>query len=107
MGIYANPEHYCGHFELVVNLVTYDFVQSVVRCVRESPQALVVFDEASQTPCPSSWVVKYYDRGSCDMKRILEQNDITIMNALHHDLVLVKKIGPLSFYRHAGDKAAP
>lgn len=104
MSVYANPEHYCGHFELITNLITNGFVESLVDCIRTSPNALVVYDDAVETPCPVSWEAKYYSSSECGIKKVLEQNSKTVLDSLKNDLVLVRKIGPLSFYRHAESK---
>ncbi len=102
MAIYANPKNYCGHFELVVNLVTDDLVQSTIDCVKESPNALVVYDEATDKTCPAYPQARFYDTVECGTKKILQLNARRILKALDQELVLVKKEGPLSFYRPAG-----
>ena len=101
LSLYVNPEHYCGHFELLVNLVTYPLVQTVIECIKRTSQVLVVYDDASEIPCPKSWRGKYYDLRSCGAKAALKANAQLIIQALGGDLMLVKKIGALSFYRHA------
>ena len=101
MSFYGNPKSFCGHFEYLTNLVTYADVGTVTSCARNNPHALVVYDDAVQMKCPSSWSEDYYDIKSCVMKKKLMLTAQSIMDALKPDLVLVKKVGPLSFYRHA------
>jgi len=101
MSFYGNPKSFCGHFEYLTNLVTYADVETVIACERNNPHALVVYDDAVQAKCPSSWSEDYYDVTSCVMKKKLMISMQFIMDALKPGLVLVKKVGPLSFYRHA------
>jgi hypothetical protein len=100
MSFYVNPEHYCGHFEITSNLTTYDDVQRVVDCVRNSPKVLVVYDDAVEIPCPDLWL-KYDDKNVCALKSMRMMMLKSVMDALLSDLVLAKKTGGLSFYRHA------
>ncbi len=106
MSMYTNPERYCGHFENVTSLLTYDLIQSVVDCVRKSPTALVVYDDASAMPCPSYPRSKYYDSKSCGLKKVLQLSSGIILKELDPEFILVKKEGPLSFYRRRDGAAS-
>ncbi|MDX1922054.1 MAG: hypothetical protein SFW65_02850 [Alphaproteobacteria bacterium] len=99
LSFYTNPQHYCGHFEIVLNPITTKMVRSLVDCARDSTQLLIVYDEAERYACPDGWRAQYYDRPSCEYKRNLKQNALTILRALGDDIVPVTKIGPLTFYR--------
>jgi len=108
MSFYANPAHYCGHFELLTNLVTTQSIQSVLDCVHNSPQALVVYDTALETPMPNAWEMDYYDKRAFEGKHMVLYSAYKIMEELRPEMVLVAKIGPLSFYRHpASGTASP
>lgn len=118
MSFYANPRKYCGHFEYITNLVTHKNIGDVIDCVRKEPDALVVYDEALHLECPVLLHYKHYEKGprmsvkkvlyamqttmeSCEAKKRLITSLQFIMDSLKPELVLVKKVGPLSFYRHA------
>jgi hypothetical protein len=106
MSLYANPQNYCGHFEVLSNLTTHQTVASVVDCVRNSPRALVVYDDALKKTCPESWPqFFYYDNAGCVRKRKLKMTLQSVMEVIKPDLVLVKQSGALSFYRHGGSDA--
>lgn len=99
LSFYANPKHYCGHFEIVLNPITTKMVQSLVDCARAATQPLIVYDDAEAMDCPEGWRAKYYDAHSCEYKKMLKQNAKTILKELGNDIVPVKKIGSLTFYR--------
>jgi len=101
MSFYANPKKYCGHFEYLTNLATYSLIDDVVTCAKTSPNILVVYDEAVEHKCPTSWRADYYDEDQCVVKKKLTLSLQDIMHDLKANLVLVNKAGPLSFYRHA------
>jgi hypothetical protein len=124
MSFYSNPKSYCGHFEFVTNLVTYGNVNDVVSCVRHNPNALLVYDDAMFNKCPVLWHLKFYPNDfrstinelltasqgtmdSCEAKNKLYETMQSIMDTLKPELVLVKKVGPLSFYRHVGETTVP
>ena len=99
MSFYANPEHYCGHFELITNLVTYEQNQQVINCARTAPNVLIVYDDAFNTSCPETWEANYYDPRACGVKALIRQNASLILKSLGNRAVLDKKVGSLSFYR--------
>lgn len=117
MSFYSNPKRYCGHFEYLTNLVTYANIDDVVECVRRDTNALLVYDDAVFNKCPNLLHIKFYvddvrttlnrlflasqgTMDSCEAKNKLYQSMQVIMDRLKPELVLVKKDGPLSFYRH-------
>ena len=102
MSFYANPKTYCGHFEILTNLVTFKAVDSVVDCALHNPHALVVYDDAVETPCPSPTQISSLHLPSCEAKKLLTQQLQSIMTTIKPHMVLIKKDGPLSFYRPVG-----
>ncbi len=103
MSFYGNPKSFCGHFEYLTNLVTYDNIAFVEECVRSNPNVLVVYDDAIETKCPSEWDDVYYSVNSCTSRKKLLLTMQTIMAHLKPELTLVKKSGSLSFYRRTTD----
>jgi hypothetical protein len=102
MSFYANPQKYCGHFELMTNLVTRQTITSVVECVKHNPHALVVYDSALDKGCPETGPqMAYYDGAACAAKRQMKLVLKSVMEELKPNLHIVKQSGNLSFYRHA------
>lgn len=99
LAIYANPRRYCGHFETVTNLVTYDMMARVVACVRETPNALVVYDAAVDSVCPTQWRKRFGSDSLCQSKRMALLNLKSVMTTLLPHLQFIKTVGELSFYR--------
>jgi hypothetical protein len=100
MSFYGNPEKYCGHFEVMTNLVTYKNLDDTADCIRQSPSMLVVYDEALENPCPTERHNPFYNDTACRGKKVLEIDVRSLMDTIRPGLVLVKTVGPLSFYRH-------
>lgn len=104
MGFYANPEHYCGHFDILTNLITSGTFNSIVQCVKNSPRVMVVYDEALNIPCTE---VKYpfsYDRASCEAKRTLKKMETGVLRAVKPYLVETARVGSLTFYSRNGNE---
>lgn len=106
MSFYANPKSYCGHFENLTNFVTYQNLDQVVGCVKSTPNMLMVYDDAVDNKCPTDLVGNYYHMPSCIAKKKLLTSMRAILEKVQSNLVLVKKVGPLSFYRHAKTESA-
>jgi hypothetical protein len=107
MSFYANPQHFCGHFELITNLVTYEQNQEVINCARTAPNVLIVYDDAFDMACPTLWRSKYYSPVACGVRALIKQNASLILKAMGRRAVLDKKVGPLSFYRVQPAKNRP
>lgn len=118
MSFYTNPAHYCGHFEYLTNLVTTSDVRQVKNCVRQNPNVLLVYDDAIKAQCPSviNWQIFGAEQRKTLVRILYNMNTVKesciakhklygvfqeIMDSVSPDLVLVKKVGTLSFYRHA------
>lgn len=99
LSFYVNPARYCGHFENVTNLVTYDIIRSVEECALGNPNTLVIYDEAVEQRCPTGVRKSYIDATQCQIKSTLLVDVQNVMTALEPDLQLVRKSGPLRFYR--------
>ena len=96
---YINPERYCGHFEMLTNLVTEGNVATVLNCARNSPNVLIVYDVATETGCPLGIQSDFIDLPSCDGKKRVKDTVKAIMDVLKPDAELVAVDGDLRFYR--------
>lgn len=103
LGFYANPIEFCGHFELLTNIVLNQNKNEVYECVRDKRHStLVVFDEALNLPCPTP-ALSDFSKGACASKVMTKESVASLMSGLKSDLTLVGKVGPLSFYRRKDD----
>jgi hypothetical protein len=98
MGFYANPEQYCGHFDILTNLITFGTINSIVECVKKSPKVMVVYDEALNVPCTEARSPFTYDRDSCEAKRKLKEAENGLLREIKPYLVETSKAGSLTFY---------
>lgn len=98
MGFYANPEQYCGHFDILTNLITFGTINSIVECVKKSPKVMVVYDEALNVPCTEARYPFTYDRDSCEAKRKLKEAENSLLQEIRPYLVETSKAGSLTFY---------
>ncbi len=96
---YVNPEQYCGHFEIMTNLVTDKNVATVLHCARNSPNVLIVYDIALETPCPIGILANYIDPDGCRGKKLVKATVQSLMDVLKPDAELVAVDGDLRFYR--------
>ena len=101
MAFYATPAHYCGHFDNVTNLVTFGMIEEAAACIEQAPHALVVYDAAVETECPSGLAASYIDQTQCQLKRELMLNMRSLMVRLSPRLQRVAQRGSLTFYRTA------
>jgi hypothetical protein len=93
LSFYANPQGYCGHFELLTNLVTRSEFDSVAACVRRSSHLLIIYDAAVQTPCPKN------SQMSCASKMLGIRNIQALMESLKPSTTNIGSSGDLIFYR--------
>ena len=101
LSFYVNPKKYCGHFELITNLVRKDDVNKVVSCVEKFPNVLVVFDRAISSPCPD--LINLGIQNSCRQKLELKENVKNILSQLPN-LTIVGQTDNLTFYRKIDPK---
>lgn len=100
LSFYANPRHFCGHYELLTNLVTFKQISDVAKCAYETPgDVVVVYDDALEKICPNKWKINYFSQSACGAKALIKQNAQAVLKTLRADLVRKKKVGNLSFYR--------
>jgi hypothetical protein len=53
LNFYANPQSYCGHFDLFTNFATSAVADKVRDCVANAKSLLIVYDRALEIPCPT------------------------------------------------------
>lgn len=99
LAYFTNPSRFCGHFELLTNLVTETALQQTLDCARKSQSLLLVYDEELETGCPERGVDRYVDEPSCLSKYQLKASERRIMAALLPDVRLVGEGGGLFLYR--------
>jgi hypothetical protein len=103
---YADPGRYCGHFEILTNVAASSDIDSVLVCARTSENLLVVYDKALEIGCPEGEMAVYFERASCLSKYELKTTLREIMRRLESNLILIKEVGDLKFYRLATKAAA-
>lgn len=52
ISFYVNPKSYCGHFELITNVLTTNYMNTIKRCIENSSNIKVIYDKALTTRCP-------------------------------------------------------
>jgi hypothetical protein len=86
---------------VITNLVTYGNINEAAKCITEAASPLVVYDDAVEDGCSTQYQEVFFSNNICSAKKIALLNLETLMKALKPHLILVKKVGPLSFYRRA------
>ena len=94
---FVNPKEYCGHFELNLNLLTNDFINKVIECVKKHPDTLIIYDDMLRFNCEIS---KFKNDTTCKFYNITKSGPLSVYESLSPNLVLEKKEGPLTFYRY-------
>lgn len=97
LSFYTEPRRFCGHFELLTNLVMQSNATLIEQCVLNSPNSLIVFDKALLTPCPDT--PDYIDKTACDSKFLMKQALAGIRDDLLPRLTPVKETDELILYR--------
>ena len=99
LSFYVNPKSYCGHFDVLTNVVTTDNVLAIQKCVNSRTDVLVVYDRALATPCPTLVADVLHFTSECRNKFLAKQNLLTILELLRPSLVEQSSKGDLVFYR--------
>jgi hypothetical protein len=96
LNFYINPRTICGHFDILSNLATHDIESALLACSTRSSKTLIVYDKASETPCPTGYL---QTQSRCTLKAAMKGNLSNFRNNL---LPFVEPVGSdtnLSFYR--------
>lgn len=96
LNFYINPPLICGHFDLLSNLATQDIENSVLACATRSPRTLIVYDSASETPCPTGYL---QTQSRCALKAATKGNLTQFRDRLLPFVTLVGSDENLRFYR--------
>lgn len=108
LAFYVNAKRYCGHFEPLNNIATTSDIQLVADCLRASPHALVIVDDALGVQCPRDASGRYeFFFGSLCKEKMKFKNDLGEVFAILKDrLVLVGRSANLKFYRMRKESSA-
>jgi len=99
LNFYVNPRKICGHFDLLSNLATRDSARKVFECATRSPQVLIVYDRAAETPCPTDLLEA---QSHCALKAAIKGNLVDMRAKLLPFVKLVASDQNLAFYRPIG-----
>ena len=104
LAFYLNPPGYCGHFELVSNLVRENDAEKVISCVSKSPNLLIVYDKSLLIACPNLEKIGF--ESNCKNKLTAKRNVANLINEIP-DLYEVSRDGDLIFYRQSKAHSIP
>jgi hypothetical protein len=96
LNFYINPRTICGHFDILSNLATNDIESALLACSTRSSKTLIVYDKASETPCPTGYL---QTQSRCAVKASMKGNLTNFRNSLLPFVELVGSDTNLSFYR--------
>ena len=96
LNFYVNPPLICGHFDLLSNLATQAIENAVLACATRSPRTLIVYDRASETPCPTGY---FQTESRCALRAATKGNLTDLRNRLLPFVKLVGSDENLLFYR--------
>jgi hypothetical protein len=96
LNFYVNPPLICGHFDLLSNLATQAIENAVLACATRSPRTLIVYDRASETPCPTGYL---QTQSRCALKATTKGNLTDFRDRLLPFVKLVGSDENLLFYR--------
>lgn len=97
ISFYVNPKSYCGHFELMTNVLTRQDMNTIKKCIENTNDIKVVYDEALTTRCPLEFDGTV--NSGCQRKLATKNNLVQIMNEIEPLLIKEITIGDLSFYK--------
>jgi hypothetical protein len=98
LNFYVNPQKLCGHFDLLSNLATKDLENTLLTCSTRSSKTLIVYDRASETPCPTE---ELQAETRCALKATTRGNLTDFRDRLLPFVTLVGSDANLLFYRPA------
>jgi hypothetical protein len=96
LNFYINPRTICGHFDILSNLATHDIESALLTCATRSSKTLIVYDKASETPCPTGYL---QTQSRCALKAITKGNLTSFRDRLQPFVELVGSDENLLFYR--------
>jgi hypothetical protein len=102
LNFYINSQKICGHFDLLSNLATKDIENALLTCSIRSSKTLIVYDHASETPCPTGYL---QTQSRCALKATTKGNLTDFRDRLLPFVKLVGSDENLLFYRPTGPSA--
>jgi hypothetical protein len=96
LNFYVNPRLICGHFDILSNLATRDIESALLTCATRSSKTLIVYDKASETPCPTGY---RQTQSRCALKAITKGNLTNFRDRLLPFVEFVGSDDNLLFYR--------
>jgi hypothetical protein len=96
LNFYINPRTICGHFDILSNLATHDIESALLACSRRSSKTLIVYDQASEAPCPTGYL---QTQSRCALKATTKGNLTSFRDRLLPFVELVGSDENLLFYR--------
>uniref|UniRef100_B1XTF8 Uncharacterized protein n=1 Tax=Polynucleobacter necessarius subsp. necessarius (strain STIR1) TaxID=452638 RepID=B1XTF8_POLNS len=96
VSFYVNPKTYCGHFELLTNVLTKNDINTIKKCVENAQYVEVIYDNALSTKCPLE--INGSINPGCAKKLIVKNNLVHLMGEIKPLLKKHQTIGDLTFY---------
>jgi hypothetical protein len=96
ISFYVNPKAYCGHFELLTNVLTINDIETIKKCVEKTPRINVIYDHALTTKCPLEFDESI--NPGCARKVLVKNNLVKLMDEIKPFLNEGQTIGDITIY---------
>ena len=96
VSFYVNPKTYCGHFDLLTNVLTKNDINTIKKCVENAQYVEVIYDKALKTQCPLE--INGSINPGCAKKLTVKNNLVYLMDEIKPLLKKHQTIGDLTFY---------
>jgi len=96
VSFYVNPKTYCGHFELLTNVLTKNDINTIKKCVENARYVEVIYDNALKAQCPLE--LNSSINPGCAKKLMVKNNLVYLMDEIKPLLNKHQTIGDLTFY---------
>ena len=96
VSFYVNPKTYCGHFELLTNVLTLKDIDTIKKCVENAQYVEVIYDKALTARCPLE--INGLVNPGCEKKLMVKNNLVNLMDEIKPFLNEHETIGDLIFY---------
>jgi hypothetical protein len=96
VSFYVNPKNYCGHFELLTNVLTKKDIDTIKKCVENAQYVEIIYDKALEARCPLE--INGSVNPGCGNKILAKNNLVHLMDEIKHLVNRHQTIGDLTFY---------